>query len=137
MLSTEAIILVPMFWITYVISAFLILTIISYIKQKPEAKKSTFDIATIHLAWYQFISTISFTTIRLIIRGDGTGCAGCAVTHPVFRLKQLRQPFSRNKNFQNRLKIDRVRGKNVNCASTFQQLPPALKLNLILLNKLM
>ena len=32
---------------------------------------------------------------------------------------QLRQAFNRKKNFENRPKFDRVRGQNVNCASTF------------------
>ena len=38
----------------------------------------------------------------------------------------LRPAFSRKKNFENPSKIDIVRGKNVQCAPIFQQLPPAL-----------
>ena len=39
---------------------------------------------------------------------------------------QLKQAFNRKKNFENPSRIDQVRGKNVNCAPTFHQLPPAL-----------
>ena len=56
MLSLSAIILIPLYAIVNSISAYLILTIISYVKQKPEQNKSTFDIASIHLAWDVFIS---------------------------------------------------------------------------------
>ena len=55
MLSLAAAFLIPLFSISYIISVFLVYNIISYIKQKPEANQSTFDIATLHLAWYQFI----------------------------------------------------------------------------------
>ena len=39
---------------------------------------------------------------------------------------QLKQAFNRKKSFENLSKIDQIRGKNVNCAPTFQQLPPPL-----------
>ena len=55
MLSLAAAFLIPLFSVLYIISVFLVYNIISYIKQKPEANQSTFDIATLHLAWYQFI----------------------------------------------------------------------------------
>ena len=55
MLSLAAAFLIPLFSISYIVSVFLVYNIISYIKQKPEANQSTFDIATLHLAWYQFI----------------------------------------------------------------------------------
>ena len=55
MLSLAAAFLIPLFSILYMIGLFLVHNIISYIKQKPEANQSTFDIATLHLAWYQFI----------------------------------------------------------------------------------
>ena len=52
MLSLAAAFLIPLFSISYLVSVFLVYNIISYIKQKPEANQSTFDIATLHLAWY-------------------------------------------------------------------------------------
>ena len=39
---------------------------------------------------------------------------------------QLSQAFRGKKNFENRSKIDRDREKNVNCAPTFEKLPPPL-----------
>ena len=51
MLSLAAAFLIPLFSISYMVSVFLVYNIISYIKQKPEANQSTFDIATLHLAW--------------------------------------------------------------------------------------
>ena len=42
---------------------------------------------------------------------------------------QLRPAFRRKKNFENLSKIERVGGKNVNCAPIFKQLPPALQFN--------
>ena len=55
MLSLGAIILIPLFTIVFAICGFLFSTIISYIRQKPEPNKSTFDIASLNLAWYRFI----------------------------------------------------------------------------------
>ena len=61
-------------------------------------------------------------------RGGGTGCAGCAIAHPSFHKVAISIPaFSRKKNFENPSNFDQVRGKNVNCAPIFQQLPPPLK----------
>ena len=65
----------------------------------------------------------SFVQPKIIKMAGGSGCT---IAHPLFQKCELRQAFSRKKNFENRLKFDRVRGKNVNCASIFQQLPPAL-----------
>ena len=44
---------------------------------------------------------------------------------------QLRPAFSGKKNFENLSKIDRIRGKNVNWAPIFRQLPPALVVGLL------
>ena len=56
MISLSAIILIPIFIVIYIISLCLVLIIISYIKQKPQVKQSTFDIAALHLAWSTVIS---------------------------------------------------------------------------------
>ena len=55
MLSLGAFILIPLITILFVVCGFLVSTVISYIRQKPEPNKSTFDIASLNLAWYRFI----------------------------------------------------------------------------------
>ena len=54
------------------------------------------------------------------------GAQGVQLRTYFFKKQQLKQAFSRKKNFENRSKIDRERAKNVHCAPTFQQLSPTL-----------
>ena len=50
----SAVILLPVITIVALLSSSLIGIIISYIQQKPEPNKSTFDIVASHLAWTSF-----------------------------------------------------------------------------------
>ena len=50
----SAVILLPLITIVALLSSSLIGIIISYIQQKPEPNKSTFDIVASHLAWTSF-----------------------------------------------------------------------------------
>ena len=50
-LSMSAIIMIPTITIVAFVTLYLIGTIIFYIKQKPVANQSSFDIVALHLAW--------------------------------------------------------------------------------------
>ena len=50
-LSMSAIIMIPTITIVALVTLYLIGTIIFYIKQKPVANQSSFDIVALHLAW--------------------------------------------------------------------------------------
>ena len=67
-----------------------------------------------------------FQTIRYTSGAVELGVQGAQLRTHLFTIWQLIPAFNRKKNFENPSKIDRVRGKNVNCAPTFKELPPPL-----------
>ena len=71
-------------------------------------------------------SNWTFVQIKMKPGAAELGAQGAQLRTHFFTIWQLIPAFSRKKNFENPSKIDQVRGKNVNCAPIFQQLPPPL-----------
>ena len=85
-----------------------------------------------------------------LFRGGGSGCAGCAIAHPIFSQMTIFISFLEKKKFENRTRFDRFIDKciyltcfllkpcnfystiskffqkYVHCAPNFKQLPPPL-----------
>ena len=59
--------------------------------------------------------------------GGERGCKGCTIIHSLLSLMAVFVSFTGKNNFGHQTKIDQNGVKNVNCAPTFEKLPPPLQ----------